>query len=54
MLRHWRRLVTDGFYNLVTRDEVFMIFAYAKNERENLTLEQTRKLRQLVEDHLNP
>ena len=29
-----------------------MIFAYAKNEQENFTMEQTRKLRNLVEDHL--
>lgn len=39
-------------YYLVTREEVFMIFAYKKNEQENLTPEQTRKLRQLVDDHL--
>jgi hypothetical protein len=41
-------------YYLVTRDEVFMIFAYAKNDQENLTPEQTRKLRLLIEDHLKP
>ncbi len=39
-------------YYLVTREEVFLIFAYKKNEQENLTPEQTRKLRQLVDDHL--
>lgn len=39
-------------YYLVTRVEVFMIFAYRKNEQENLTPEQTRRLRQLVDDHL--
>lgn len=41
-------------YYLVTREEVFMIFAYKKNEQENLTPEQTRRLRQLVDDHLKP
>lgn len=39
-------------YYLVTREEVFMIFAYKKSDQENLTPEQTRKLRQLVDDHL--
>lgn len=39
-------------YYLVTRAEVFMIFAYRKNEQENLTPEQRRRLRQLVDDHL--
>jgi len=41
-----------AIYYLVTRSEVFMIFAYQKNEQENLTPEQTRRLRQLVDDHL--
>ena len=31
-----------------------MIYAYAKNEQENLTAEQTRKLRLLVDEHLKP
>lgn len=43
-----------AIYYLVTRNEIFMIFAYPKNERENLTPEQTRRLRRLVDDHLKP
>lgn len=39
-------------YYLVCRDEVFMLYAYAKNEREDITNEQTRLLRELVEQHL--
>lgn len=41
-------------YYLVTGSEIFMIYAYAKNEQENLTAEQTRKLRLLVDEHLKP
>ena len=29
-----------------------MLYAYAKNEREDITNEQTRLLRELVEQHL--
>jgi len=39
-------------YYLVTKDQIFMLYAYAKNEQENLTPDQTQKLRNLVERHL--
>ena len=39
-------------YYLVGKDEVFMLYAYAKNEREGITNEQIRLLRDLVEQHL--
>jgi len=39
-------------YYLVCKDEVFMLYAYAKNEREDITNEQIRLLRDLVEQHL--
>ncbi len=41
-------------YYLVHREEVFMLYAYAKNEREDITPEQAKKLRELVECHLKP
>jgi mRNA-degrading endonuclease RelE of RelBE toxin-antitoxin system len=40
-------------YYLVHREEIFMLFAYAKNEQEDLTSDQLRRLRVLVEQHLN-
>ena len=39
-------------YYLVCKDEVFMLYAYAKNQREDITNEQARLLRDLVEQHL--
>ncbi|HEV7406051.1 MAG TPA: type II toxin-antitoxin system RelE/ParE family toxin [Chthoniobacteraceae bacterium] len=39
-------------YYLVTRSEIFMLYAYAKNEQENLTQEQLQRLRKLVDQHL--
>jgi mRNA-degrading endonuclease RelE of RelBE toxin-antitoxin system len=41
-------------YYLVHREEVFMLYAYAKNDREDITQDQARKLRELVEQHLKP
>jgi mRNA-degrading endonuclease RelE of RelBE toxin-antitoxin system len=41
-------------YYLVTKSETFMIYAYPKNEQENLTADQTRRLRQLIDEHLKP
>ena len=41
-------------YYLVHREEVFMLYAYAKNDRENLTTDQVRRLRSLVDLHLDP
>lgn len=40
-------------YYLVHREEIFMLFAYAKNEQEDLNSDQLRRLRVLVEQHLN-
>ena len=39
-------------YYLVCKDEVFMLYAYAKNQREDITNEQIKLLRNLVEQHL--
>ena len=39
-------------YYLVTRDQIYMLFAYAKNKQENLTREQLQRLRNLVDQHL--
>jgi len=39
-------------YYLVTRDQIYMLFAYAKNKQENLTQEQLQRLRNLVDQHL--
>ena len=40
-------------YYLVTSEEIFMLYAYAKNEQEDLTADQSKRLRNLVEMHLN-
>ena len=39
-------------YYLVTRDQIYMLFAYAKNQQENLTQQQLQRLRNLVDQHL--
>jgi|SRR4051794_34516835 mRNA-degrading endonuclease RelE of RelBE toxin-antitoxin system len=39
-------------YYLVTRHEIFMLYAYAKSQQENLSPEQLQRLRQLVDQHL--
>lgn len=39
-------------YYLVHREEVFMLCAYAKNDREDITPDQSRKLKELVDYHL--
>ena len=39
-------------YYLVEREEIFMLYAYPKNERENISQDQAIKLRYLVEQHL--
>ncbi|MES2706517.1 MAG: type II toxin-antitoxin system RelE/ParE family toxin [Verrucomicrobiota bacterium] len=41
-------------YYLVHREEVFLLYAYAKNDREDLTQDQVRRLRDLIDLHLNP
>jgi len=38
-------------YYLVTRDQIYMLYAYAKNKQEDLTKEQTHRLRNLVDQH---
>ena len=39
-------------YYLVTREQIYMLYAYPKNKQENLTKEQTQRLRALVDQHL--
>ncbi len=39
-------------YYLVHREEVFMLYAYAKNDREDITPDQAKTLRELVDYHL--
>lgn len=41
-------------YYLVHHEEIFMLYAYPKNAREDITRDQARKLRMLVEQHLKP
>ena len=41
-----------GIYYLVTNDEVFMLFAYPKGKQENISDDQARVLRGLVDKHL--
>jgi mRNA-degrading endonuclease RelE of RelBE toxin-antitoxin system len=39
-------------YYLVSGDEIFLLFAYPKSKQENITEEQARVLRALVDEHL--
>ena len=39
-------------YYTVTRDQIYLLYAYSKNRQENLTQEQTNRLRNLVDQHL--
>ena len=39
-------------YYLVTRDQIYMLYAYAKSRQEDLTQEQIQRLRNLVDQHL--
>jgi mRNA-degrading endonuclease RelE of RelBE toxin-antitoxin system len=39
-------------YYLVCHKEIFMLYAYSKSEREDLTPIQARQLRDLVDQHL--
>ncbi len=41
-------------YYLVEREEIFMLFVYTKSDRNDITHQQALKLRDLVEQHLNP
>ncbi len=40
-------------YYLVTRDQIYMLYAYPKNKQENLTQDQIQRLRKLVEQQLD-
>ena len=40
------------YYWLNSKDEIFMIYAYRKNRQENLTNEQLKLLKQIVEEEL--
>jgi mRNA-degrading endonuclease RelE of RelBE toxin-antitoxin system len=40
-------------YYMVHREEIFMLYAYAKNDREDLRPDQVSRLRSLVDDHLS-
>ena len=39
-------------YYLVQDEEIFFLYAYPKSDRENITAEQARVLRRLVDQHL--
>jgi hypothetical protein len=39
-------------YYLVTGDQIYMLYVYAKNRQEDLTQEQIQRLRTLVDQHL--
>jgi len=40
-------------YYLVCTNQIFLLFAYTKGKQENLTEDQVRKLRGLVENYLS-
>jgi len=37
-------------YYLIEKDEIYLLFAYQKNQQENLTAEQLKILRKLVKE----
>lgn len=41
-------------YYLVCQDEIFMLYAYPKNQETDLSPRQYQMLRELVEQHLEP
>ena len=41
-----------AIYYLVAPEQIYMLYAYAKNRQETLTQEQTQRLRKLVDQHL--
>ena len=41
-------------YYLVEREEIFMLYAYSKSKRTDLSSDQLRILRALVDEHLKP
>ena len=40
-------------YYLVHHEQIFMLYAYSKSSREDITPDQARTLRELVDQHLN-
>lgn len=40
-------------YYIVRHEEIFMLYAYSKSNREDITPDQARILRELVDQHLN-
>jgi hypothetical protein len=43
-----------AIYYLVSGEEIFFLLAYPKTKQENITQDQARFLRSLVEEHLKP
>jgi hypothetical protein len=41
-------------YYLVCQEEIFMLYAYPKNQESDLSPKQYQMLRELVEQHLEP
>lgn len=41
-------------YYMVRHEEIFMLYAYAKNDRSDITPDQARRIRDLVDIHLQP
>jgi mRNA-degrading endonuclease RelE of RelBE toxin-antitoxin system len=41
-------------YYLVEQDEIFMLYAYSKSRSEDISPDQARILRALVDEHLRP
>jgi hypothetical protein len=39
-------------YYIVERDEIFMLYAYSKSRSEDISPDQARVLRALVDEHL--
>ena len=40
------------YYFISEQDKIFMLYAYPKNEQDDLNSSQIRQLRQMVEEHL--
>lgn len=40
------------YYHIEQNDQIYMLFAFAKNESDDLTQEQIKQLRLLVREHL--
>jgi hypothetical protein len=44
--------ITYGYYWFVSSEKFLMLFIYPKNEQDDLTLEQLKKLKSFVEQEL--